>query len=139
MRVLIALCAAALAWGRPSVGRSQFIADYLKHNPPAAAAPAGDPRFFERLAAAAAEQTKQNISYDPRYFKIAYPGGDIPVGLGVCTDVVIRAYRQAGIDLQVEVHDDMAAAFPAYPNMWDRSSPDPNIDHRRVPNLMVFF
>ncbi|HCC52951.1 MAG TPA: DUF1287 domain-containing protein, partial [Porphyromonadaceae bacterium] len=76
---------------------------------------------------------------DPAYFSIPYPGGDVPANKGVCTDVVIRAYRRLGIDLQKEVHEDMKANFPKYPKNWGLSRPDTNIDHRRAPNLMVFF
>ena len=78
-------------------------------------------------------------SYDPAYRRIAYPNGDVPRETGVCTDVVIRAYRHAGIDLQVLVHEDMKRAFSAYPKNWGLRRPDTNIDHRRVPNLATFF
>lgn len=88
---------------------------------------------------AALAQTREKVVYDGRYVKISYPGGDVPAGTGVCTDVVIRAYRKAGIDLQVLVHEDMKANFAAYPKNWGRREPDANIDHRRVPNLMTFF
>ncbi|NTW26356.1 MAG: DUF1287 domain-containing protein, partial [Lentimicrobium sp.] len=74
-----------------------------------------------------------------QYFTIAYPNGDVPAGKGVCTDVVIRAYRMLGIDLQKEVHEDMKLNFDKYPKQWGLSKPDKNIDHRRVPNLMKFF
>ncbi|HEX8353336.1 MAG TPA: DUF1287 domain-containing protein, partial [Pyrinomonadaceae bacterium] len=69
----------------------------------------------------------------------AYPGGDVPAEVGVCTDEVIRSYRAVGVDLQREVHEDMAANFGAYPRKWGLKKTDTNIDHRRVPNLMVFF
>ncbi len=95
--------------------------------------------FFEKLSEAAIELTAQNVDYDPSYFSIAYPNGDVPDNKGVCTDVVIRAYRKVGIDLQKEVHEDMYANFNMYPNNWGLTSTDKNIDHRRVPNLMVFF
>ena len=78
-------------------------------------------------------------SYDPAYRRIGYPNGDVPRETGVCTDVVIRAYRHAGIDLQVLVHEDMKRAFSAYPKNWGLRRPDTNIDHRRVPNLQTFF
>ena len=77
--------------------------------------------------------------YDPAYVKLAYPGGDVPDDRGVCTDTVIRAFRHAGVDLQVEVHEDMRASFAAYPKMWGLRKPDRNIDHRRVPNLETLF
>ena len=95
--------------------------------------------FHSRLSDAAIELTYQSVKYDPSYFSISYPNGDIPANLGVCTDVIIRAYRKLGIDLQKEVHEDMKENFRLYPNNWGMKKPDSNIDHRRVPNLMVFF
>jgi len=95
--------------------------------------------FYFKLSEAALELTIQKVTYDPAYFTIGYPNGDIPAGKGVCTDVVIRAYRKLGIDLQKEIHEDMKANFRLYPQQWGLKQPDKNIDHRRVPNLMVFF
>ena len=94
--------------------------------------------FTRGLIAAAIEQTRHPVTYDGAYRRIAYPGGDVPAHIGVCTDVVIRAYRAVGIDLQQRVHEDMRAAFAAYPRTWGLARPDPNIDHRRVPNLQAF-
>lgn len=91
-----------------------------------------------RLLAAAVAQTQSAVTYDGSYRRIAYPGGDVPANIGVCTDVVIRAYRAIGIDLQQLVHEDMRAAFARYPRLWGATRPDPNIDHRRVPNLQTF-
>ncbi len=91
-----------------------------------------------RLLAAARGQIGQTLAYDPNYTKIAYPNGDVPLSRGVCPDVIIRAYRAIGIDLQKLVHDDMAAHFGLYPRTWGLPAPDPSIDHRRVPNLRVF-
>lgn len=84
-------------------------------------------------------QTKESVVYDGSYQVIAYPGGDIPRSRGACTDLVIRAYREVGIDLQVLMHEDMMAHFAEYPRQWGSTAPDSNIDHRRVPNLAVFF
>ena len=95
--------------------------------------------FFEQLSQKAAELTNDRVIYDPSYFSISYPNGDVPADRGVCTDVVIRAYRKLGIDLQKEVHEDMRSNFSVYPKNWGLSKPDRNIDHRRVPNLMMFF
>jgi uncharacterized protein len=95
--------------------------------------------FYERLADSTLLLTKQKCQYDPAYFSIGYPNGDVPANKGVCTDVVIRAYRKLGIDLQKEVHEDMRANFSLYPKKWGLKKPDKNIDHRRVPNLMTFF
>ena len=95
--------------------------------------------FADRLSAAALLLTKDNVRYDPAYYSIPYPNGDVPAGRGVCTDVVIRAYRKLNIDLQKEVHEDMKANFDKYPKKWGMKKTDTNIDHRRVPNLMTFF
>lgn len=95
--------------------------------------------FAERLSDAAISLTKDIVVYDPAYYSIKYPNGDVPKNKGVCTDVIIRAYRKLGIDLQKEVHVDMKQHFSKYPKIWGLSRPDPNIDHRRVPNLEVFF
>lgn len=91
------------------------------------------------LAKAAIGLTEQHVVYDPGYYSIPYPNGDVPEGRGVCTDVVIRAYRKLGVDLQQKVHEDMKANFSVYPDRWGSTRPDPNIDHRRVPNLMKYF
>nr|WP_315202167.1 DUF1287 domain-containing protein [uncultured Flavobacterium sp.] len=97
--------------------------------------------FEEKLSDAAIFIIDSSIDYDPAYFSIKYPNGDIPKSKGVCTDVIIRAYRKLGIDLQKEVHEDMKANFSLYPNLkkWGMTKTDTNIDHRRVPNLEVFF
>lgn len=95
-------------------------------------------KFLLRLAGAALERTQHSVRYRPDYVRIPYPAGDVPAETGVCTDEVIRSYRAVGIDLQKEVHEDMVRNFGAYPHGRQRH-PDSNIDHRRVPNLMVFF
>ena len=100
---------------------------------------AGQDDFYQRLSQAAVSLTRQHVQYDPRYFSIPYPNGDVPPGKGVCTDVVIRAYRALGIDLQKEVHEDMKQHFGEYPKLWGLRGTDTNIDHRRVPNLMTYF
>ena len=89
--------------------------------------------------AAARAQIGQTVTYDPAYTKLDYPMGDVPPHKGVCTDVVIRALRRQGVDLQLLVHEDMRRHFSAYPQKWGLSAPDPNIDHRRVPNLAAYF
>jgi len=101
--------------------------------------------LLSRFVASAVERTRHAVRYDPAYVRIPYPGGDVPETTGVCTDEVIRAFRGVGIDLQKEVHEDMLAHPDAYPHKWSIGSrrvavtTDTNIDHRRVPNLMVFF
>ncbi|MBK8727493.1 MAG: DUF1287 domain-containing protein [Holophagaceae bacterium] len=99
---------------------------------------AGSPGSAARMVAAARAQVGVTIRYDSAYRRLAYPGGDVPVEQGVCTDVVIRACRTLGLDLQALVHRDMVAAWDAYPKLWGLRGPDPNIDHRRVPNLAAF-
>ena len=98
-----------------------------------------DEAFYDRLADSTLILTKNKVSYDPSYFKLEYPNGDVPPGKGVCSDVVIRAYRKLGIDLQKKIHEDMTSNFNAYPTYWGLKGPDKNIDHRRVRNLMVYF
>ncbi|MGY3792786.1 DUF1287 domain-containing protein [uncultured Aquimarina sp.] len=99
----------------------------------------GQEDFYKKLSDATLTLTEQKVTYDPSYFSISYPNGDVPSDKGVCTDVVIRAYRKLGIDLQKEVHEDMKSNFSSYPKNWGLSKTDKNIDHRRVPNLMKFF
>lgn len=93
----------------------------------------------DALAYAALERTEHVVRYDGTYHAIDYPGGDVPSGIGVCTDVVIRALRALDVDLQQRVHEDMSEHFDAYPMLWGLSRPDANIDHRRVPNLETYF
>jgi len=116
-----ALLAIALAWALPARAQDS----------------AADPSA--RLVSAALEQTRRAVLYDGSYRRIPYPNGDVPPDRGVCTDVVIRAYRALGIDLQQRVHEEMTAHFDAFPKLWGMRRPDPNIDHRRVPNLQAYF
>jgi uncharacterized protein len=103
-------------------------------------AQAAKPAAAEKLIAAAESQIGVTVRYSPAYEKLRYPLGDVALERGVCTDVVIRAYRKGlGVDLQALVHEDMAAHFDAYPRRWGATRPDSNIDHRRVPNLQRFF
>jgi len=96
--------------------------------------------IFSPIVRAARSQIGKTTSYDPSYVGLSYPGGDVPLEKGVCTDVVIRALRGAvHLDLQKLVHEDMKIEFSAYPNIWGLKKPDPNIDHRRVPNLKTYF
>ncbi|MGH9871068.1 MAG: DUF1287 domain-containing protein [Pyrinomonadaceae bacterium] len=87
----------------------------------------------------AVEQSKVTTGYDPSYVRLDYPNGDVPSDTGVCSDVVVRAFRKAGIDLQKEVHDDMKLAWAEYPRKWGARGTDTNIDHRRVLNLTTYF
>lgn len=97
--------------------------------------------FTHRLVAAAVERTHHTVRYESAYVGISYPGGDVPADTGACTDEIIRSYRAVGVDLQKEVHEDMAGNFDLYPSKtrYHARRTDTNIDHRRVPNLMVFF
>ena len=97
--------------------------------------------FYIRIVEAAKERTEHFVVYNGSYRKIDYPNGDVPKNIGVCTDVVIRTYRALGIDLQALIHEDMRDNFSLYPSkrIWGLTKPDTNIDHRRVPNLQVFF
>ncbi len=116
-RVLIAIAAAAAvtlsACAEPTPELARFLAD-------------------------ARSQIGRTVTYDPAYVRLAYPGGDVPLDRGVCSDVVIRAFRAVSIDLQKDLHEDMRRAWSAYPRNWDLRKPDPNIDHRRVLNLMTY-
>lgn len=114
---------------RPSLEQAELLIGSLKDAESPAAA----------LAAAALEHSHARISYDPDYRKIAYPGGDVAPDRGYAPDVVVRCFREIGIDLQQEVHEDMTAHFRRYPDLWNAKEPDANIDHRRVANLQRFF
>ena len=103
--------------------------------------PVSHQEFLNKLVAAAIERTNHSVNYASAYVHIDYPGGDVPADTGVCSDEIIRSYRAVGVDLQKEVHEDMVENWGKYPpkSKWHQSRPDPSIDHRRVPNLMVFF
>jgi uncharacterized protein YijF (DUF1287 family) len=126
---LLALIVAGLGLARPAPTQSNASVEARRRE------------FTQRLVAAAVERTHHVVRYDPAYVRIPYPGGDVPADTGVCTDEIIRSYRTVGVDLQKEVHEDMVQNFDQYPRRWRwlSNGPDPNIDHRRVPNLMVFF
>ncbi|CAN5588538.1 DUF1287 domain-containing protein [soil metagenome] len=94
---------------------------------------------IKKVLESATKQTEITKNYDPNYVVIPYPNGDVPMETGVCSDVVIRAFRASGVDLQKEIHEDMAEKFSVYPKKWNLPKPDANIDHRRVPNLQTFF
>ena len=105
----------------------------------AAAPAAATAKTSPPLVAAARRQVGITRLYDPAYFELAYPGGDVPAERGVCTDVVVRALRSQGVDLQKVIHEDMHAHFADYPQNWGLNGPNPHIDHRRVPNQMRWF
>jgi uncharacterized protein YijF (DUF1287 family) len=142
---VLSLCASLLILSACGTPR----ADALRTGQTSASRPSPTPQpavklvyespVLERLVAAAVERTSHEVEYDPTYYKLDYPNGDVPADKGVCTDEVIRSYRALGIDLQKEVHEDMKANFSRYPTKFGLTSTDTNIDHRRVPNLRVFF
>jgi uncharacterized protein YijF (DUF1287 family) len=101
--------------------------------------PQNAPPQLKQMLDGAIAQAGVTTSYDPSYVALDYPGGDVPEKTGVCSDVVVRAFRKAGIDLQKEIHEDMKAARSDYPTKWGATSTDANIDHRRVLNLMAYF
>jgi uncharacterized protein len=125
-RQLVAgLCAAAVAPSTTTAAQS--------------APQTGDADWAARLVAAARAQIGVTVRYDPAYTRLPFPGGDVPRDKGVCTDVLIRAYRDAfGVDLQALVNADMRVAFASYPTRWGLAKPDPSIDHRRVLNLRIY-
>lgn len=136
--ILLALCGSILFVAcqqtfRRTVGQSRPSNAQTKPLPDNA------PPALRNMLAGAIAQPDQTFYYDPAYVKLAYPGGDVPLDRGVCTDVVVRAFRKGGVDLQKEVHEDMQRSFTSYPTKWGLAEPDSNIDHRRVPNLQTYF
>jgi uncharacterized protein len=122
-----------------TVGRKlSLVASAIALVPAAILAQAPPPSLGPAIARAAAAQVGVTVLYDATYRRLDYPGGDVPLDRGVCTDVVIRALRAVGVDLQVAVHEDMRRHFASYPQLWGLRGADRNIDHRRVPNLMTF-
>lgn len=136
MRLLLPLIPLCLAFTLPVQAQQ---ADAPVRVVASDAGAADDAASATRLIESARARTRIGEIYDPAYVSIAYPGGDVPDDRGVCTDVVIRAYRSLGIDLQVRVHEDMRANFARYPTIWGLTRTDRNIDHRRVPNLETYF
>ena len=119
--------------------RSAAIAPTPAPSPVAKPLPANASPQLKQLLEGAVEQSKITTGYDPSWVKIDYPNGDVPTETGVCSDVVVRAFRKAGIDLQKEVHEDMTRAWSAYPKKWGAGGTDTSIDHRRVLNLTTYF
>ncbi|HRK07852.1 MAG TPA: DUF1287 domain-containing protein [Pseudobdellovibrionaceae bacterium] len=123
----------------PSARRAQWIQSFVNESIESKASVSLSMESCQRILQRARALTEQVKAYDASYSKLAYPGGDVPLDRGVCSDLIVRGLRALDRDLQMEVHADMRESFEAYPQIWWSSSPDPNIDHRRVPNLMRFF
>jgi uncharacterized protein len=114
-----------------------FVLGVSSHALPALSESRGS--FSRKIVDSAIAQTKVTRFYDPSYVRIPYPRGDVSLVTGVCADVIVRAFRAASVDLQQRIHEDMRMAFAQYPHLWGLRSPDSNIDHRRVPNIMTYF
>ncbi len=135
LRNLIVLITVAILFS--AACRPESVVRYrAAEEPPVSEMPAGPVRS---LLESALSQTKITTGYTQEYYVIPYPNGDVPAETGACTDVVIRAFRAAGVDLQKDLHEDISKSFDAYPRKWGLAKPDTNIDHRRVPNLQTFF
>ncbi|MBO9476967.1 DUF1287 domain-containing protein [Shimia sp. R11_0] len=139
------LASTAIIWSQPKwryllQSQAVFTVERLTGLPLHPAPSLSSTPWATDLINSAASQIGVTVNYDPAYVALSYPNGDIPRRDGVCTDVVIRALRDAHqIDLQERVHQDMSARFASYPNHWGLTRPDSNIDHRRVPNLRRYF
>jgi uncharacterized protein len=137
--VLLAVCVVVVAACQRQPASSQNAATTQSARPTVyKQIPHASPHLKKFIDAAVA-QVGVTTGYDPSYVRIDYPGGDVPKETGVCTDVLVRAFRAVEIDLQIEIHEDMGRAWSDYPKRWGLSRPDTNIDHRRVPNLMTYF
>jgi uncharacterized protein YijF (DUF1287 family) len=134
---LLLLSLSTCSSGKPR-GYSVTPADVLPAHPIYKPLPADAPKELKKFIDGAIAQVGVTRSYDPSYTKLDYPGGDVPANTGVCSDVLVRAFRQVGIDLQQEIHEDMEQAFSSYPTRWGLRRPDSNIDHRRVSNLTTY-
>jgi uncharacterized protein len=135
---VIALLASSACETRYEVHTSN-PAPAVPQNPRIKPLPENASSELKQMLEGAIAQAGVTTSYDPAYVALDYPGGDVPEKTGVCSDVVVRAFRKAGVDLQKEVHEDMKSARSAYPTKWGANAPDKNIDHRRVLNLMKYF
>jgi uncharacterized protein YijF (DUF1287 family) len=127
------------ACGRETTAQIEQVQENVFSTAPALTPAEASSDEIKKVLDSAKEQTKITRSYDPAYVVLPYPNGDVPLETGVCSDVVIRAFRKAGVDLQKQIHEDMLKNFAVYPKKWDLKTPDSNIDHRRVPNLQTFF
>src|SRR5882757_9995880 len=132
MVLLIASCQQQIARTRPPLKPPEQQTEVH------ALAPNSSP-ILKAIIDGAVDQVGKTTGYDPSYQKLDYPNGDVPIETGVCSDVIVRAFRKGGIDLQKDLHEDMKGNFSVYPTRWGLKGTDPNIDHRRVPNLQTYF
>ncbi|HST52801.1 MAG TPA: DUF1287 domain-containing protein [Pyrinomonadaceae bacterium] len=139
LKICLLLALACTGCGAASRASQSAVQTHGAQSQSSALRPSSGSPFLDKLVDAAIERTSHEVRYDQTYFTIDYPNGDVPAGVGVCTDEVIRSYRAVGVDLQRLVHEDMERDFDAYPHKWGLKKTDTNIDHRRVPNLMTFF
>lgn len=135
----LALLGCLLLTSCPAPSSAPRTVAFSPREPQAPTPVKADASPLAKVNAALIEQTTYTTSYDPAYAKLAYPNGDVPLVTGVCADVIVRALREGGVDLQKEVHEDMTRSFARYPQKWGARRADKNIDHRRVPNLMTWF
>ena len=140
--VVISVLAAityAYSFFRPASRRARWVNEFVATYRADHTAPTMDPAKCSAVLSRAKAMVGADIRYDPAYYKLDFPGGDVPSDVGVCADVVVRSLRAVGMDLQAQLHEDMSSSFAEYPKLWSLSEPDKNIDHRRVPNLMTYF
>ncbi len=138
--VLLSLAAAAefFLQNHPTRRRANWVEAFTKDYEPSPVAQSIDQPSCTKVLERARELTRLPIEYDPAYYEIEFPNGDVPQTSGVCADIVIRSFREVGWDLQRSVNDDMKKNFGIYPALWSLSQPNTSIDHRRVPNLMTY-
>ena len=138
---LVLVVVLLIAWGIPNSTRLPFpgISELIVSDSPVEEIPEDELKFPDLVVLGARGEVKRGVHYDSAYIAIDYPGGDVPADIGVCTDVIIRAFRHAGTDLQILIHEDMQENFALYPQVYGISAPDRNIDHRRVRNQMRYF
>jgi hypothetical protein len=140
---LTALILLTLGWSYSAACQQRVVRAVKPLRPPeqqteTRALPANSSPNLKLAIDGAVEQIGQTTSYDPSYQKLEYPNGDVPIETGVCSDVIVRAFRKSGIDFQKDVHEDMKSNFSLYPTRWGLKGTDANIDHRRVPNLQTY-
>ena len=137
--LIFAICGFICSCQRGNTTPTTRRANAVPEHPIYKSLPESAPPELKKFIDAAVAQAGVTKGYDPSYVSLDYPGGDVPKETGVCTDVIVRAFRGVGLDLQKEIHEDMLLSFNEYPRKWGLARPDSNIDHRRVPNLMTYF